>query len=71
MTSEKLKQVAKEVDDLISAAWSLSAAAQGKYKDRPIFKWDLPEIEALKKMRSALKALGVPDVGRHETNGAP
>lgn len=50
--------VAKQVQELIDAAKSLSMAAAGKYVDRPKFKWDLPEVDALRRLRTALKAVG-------------
>jgi hypothetical protein len=50
--------VAKQVQELISAATSLSGEAAGKYEDRHKFKWDGPEIAALHRLRDALTAIG-------------
>lgn len=52
------QQTAKQIKELIDAATDLSHAAAGKYEDRHKFKWDGPEIDALKRLRAALKALG-------------
>ncbi len=66
MTIEELKAAVADFEALSDAAWSLSAAAWGKYEDRHKFKWDLPEIEALKRLRAALRKIGRLKFDEHE-----
>lgn len=53
---------------MVSAAWDLSLAAAGDYADRHKFKWDVPEIDALKRLREALRKVGAGGVETHERN---
>jgi hypothetical protein len=58
--TDKIQEIQDQVTELIYAARDLSMAAAGKYEERPKFKWDGPEIYALRRLRKALKDIG-PD----------
>ncbi len=55
--AESLREIEanSKIREVIQAGVSLSMAAAGKYEERHKFKWDDPEIDALRNLRSALK----------------
>lgn len=67
-TRRELRNLQEKFEKLVHYAWEMSLSAAGPYEERPKFKWDGVEIDALKKLRTFLKEqCERPDVAKHET----
>lgn len=72
MAQTRVDRANLQIREVVQAGVSLSMAAAGKYEERHKFKWDVPEIDALRNLRSVLKKVATElDKGQltHDESG--